>query len=122
MLSNSSEKTSLLTYTLSDRIISLMTPNDSWVARWQRIGMDVLFVIVLGFYIKTSRPHSKGLLSSSLEKGLLLWLVIQLPKFGSWVLWESALKLEMMASSRAEERGPRKKVEASLSPPYSIDL
>ena len=44
---------SLLTYTLFDRIISLMTPNDSWVARWQRIGMDALFVIVLEFYIKT---------------------------------------------------------------------
>jgi len=48
VLSNSSQKTSLLTYSLFDRIISLMTPNDSWVARWQRIGMDVLFVIVLG--------------------------------------------------------------------------
>ena len=44
---------SLLTYALFDRIISLMTPNDSWVARWQRIGMDALFVIVLEFYIKT---------------------------------------------------------------------
>ena len=53
VLSNSSQKTSLLTYSLFDRIISLMTPNDSWVARWQRIGMDALFVIVLEFYIKT---------------------------------------------------------------------
>ena len=54
VLSNSSQITNLLTYSFFDRIISLMTPNDSWVARWQRIGMDVLFVIVLEFYIKTS--------------------------------------------------------------------
>ena len=60
-MKGSQDRITSCTTTQFDGVISVIDPDNSWVARWQRTGLTCLFVPILSAHVQISAKYVRGI-------------------------------------------------------------